>query len=346
MIELVILPEIEDLLYPLKPEELANLETSIREEGVRDPLVIWKREDEDILIDGHHRYAIAKKHQIDFRTVTKSFESLEDVLDWVDKNQLGRRNLTDEERALTVGRIYQRVRDQRAAARVNPEENAEPAQNGGRTADKVAEEWNVSSGTIKRSSDFASAIQCLKESGDNGEVAAQRILHGEIKDAMSELPIAFKNQKDRFVELADGLAGGAKKIREVIPKPKPKVHNITPSVGADVEIPDGRNDESIAKNATFRTAMSGIGVGEEDEEFYAGVEQAAKATQGILRQEPSAMELQSNLLQCFACFDVLRKVEPAKLWGSLPRYVKEQVQPGMSEVAQWLADFAQCAGGE
>lgn len=88
MIELVIFPEIEDLLYPLKPEELANLDTSIREEGVRDPLFIWKREDEDILIDGHHRYAIAKKHQIDFRAVTKSFVSLEDALDWVDKNQL------------------------------------------------------------------------------------------------------------------------------------------------------------------------------------------------------------------------------------------------------------------
>ncbi len=38
--ELVILPQIEDLLYPLKPEELANLEASIRDEGVRDALMI------------------------------------------------------------------------------------------------------------------------------------------------------------------------------------------------------------------------------------------------------------------------------------------------------------------
>jgi ParB-like chromosome segregation protein Spo0J len=69
---LVILPEIEDLLYPLKSEELANLEASIIQEGVRDSLVIWQRENEAILVDGHHRFAIAKKHGLDFATMSKT----------------------------------------------------------------------------------------------------------------------------------------------------------------------------------------------------------------------------------------------------------------------------------
>lgn len=37
---ITILPQIEDLLYPLKPEEMANLEASIQQHGVREPLCL------------------------------------------------------------------------------------------------------------------------------------------------------------------------------------------------------------------------------------------------------------------------------------------------------------------
>jgi len=50
MDHLVILPQIEDLLYPLKPEELAHLEASIIAEGVREPLTIWERGGTNILM--------------------------------------------------------------------------------------------------------------------------------------------------------------------------------------------------------------------------------------------------------------------------------------------------------
>lgn len=338
--KLVILPEIEDLLYPLKPEELANLEASITQEGVRDPLVIWQRDNEAILVDGHHRFAIAQKHGLDFKTINKSFESIDDVLDWVDKNQLGRRNLTDEERTLTVGRIYQRVRDQRAAARVNPEEKEH-----GRTADKVAEEWNMSSGTVKRSSDFASAIALLRACGESGDVAATRVLKGEIKDAMSELPVVYKSHADNFQDLADGLAGGAKKIREVFPKPKPKVHEIPQSGGEETEHhgPLSAADESTA----YKQLMTGTNMGgEDDEAFYESVEKAAAATQELTHPKPSSIEIQSNILQCFVCFDLLKDVEPEQLWEGLPKYIKDQVQPSLSAATDWFAGLSRHVQGD
>lgn len=110
---ITILPQIEDLLYPLKPEELAHLEASIRQHGVREPLCLWDRDGEFILVDGHNRYAVATRNGVTFPTTIMEFKDLEDVLDWVDKNQIGRRNLTDEERAVTLGRIYQRKLDQK-----------------------------------------------------------------------------------------------------------------------------------------------------------------------------------------------------------------------------------------
>ena len=45
--------EFRDLIPALRPEELEGLEQSIKEDGCRDPLIIW--EEEGILVDGHNR---------------------------------------------------------------------------------------------------------------------------------------------------------------------------------------------------------------------------------------------------------------------------------------------------
>ena len=93
--ELKILPEIEENLFPLQPEELKFLEKSILAEGVRDALVVWPKDGELILVDGHNRYRIAKDHNIPFEIKEKKFDSIDEVKVWVINNQLGRRNLPD-----------------------------------------------------------------------------------------------------------------------------------------------------------------------------------------------------------------------------------------------------------
>jgi len=95
MMELKILPEIEENLFPLQPEELKFLEESILAEGVRDALVVWPKDGELILVDGHNRYRIAKKHNIPFEIKEKKFDSIDEVKVWIINNQLGRRNLPD-----------------------------------------------------------------------------------------------------------------------------------------------------------------------------------------------------------------------------------------------------------
>ena len=86
-----ILQELESLIPPLSNEEFKQLERNILEEGIRDPLVTWN----GILIDGHNRYRIAKEHDMNYETLEKEFENLNDVKIWMVNNQLGRRNLQD-----------------------------------------------------------------------------------------------------------------------------------------------------------------------------------------------------------------------------------------------------------
>ncbi|WP_426115785.1 hypothetical protein [Massilia sp. PWRC2] len=82
---------------PLSPIEHAALERSLLAEGCRDALVLWG----EVLIDGHNRYDICKRHNIAFRTVqNNSFASLDDVMLWMIDNHLARRSVSDFQRGV------------------------------------------------------------------------------------------------------------------------------------------------------------------------------------------------------------------------------------------------------
>ena len=87
---LTIDPEFRDLIPPLTDEERELLETSILKEGCESPLIVWNT----VIVDGHNRYEICRKHSIPFAVTEKGFESRESVLLWIITNQLGRRNLS------------------------------------------------------------------------------------------------------------------------------------------------------------------------------------------------------------------------------------------------------------
>jgi hypothetical protein len=95
MTELTILDELKTLLPPLSTEEFTGLEESILKDGCLSDLIAWG----DILIDGHNRYEICRKHQIPFGIKSIHFETLDDAKFWIWKHQENRRNLTSYHRA-------------------------------------------------------------------------------------------------------------------------------------------------------------------------------------------------------------------------------------------------------
>lgn len=104
--------EFEGLLPVLTPEELEKLENSILRYGMLDPIKIWEEPDtgEWIIIDGHNRYNILKKHGIDWHywqdyKIMAELETREDVKQWMLEQQLGRRNLSIAEKYEIVQRF-------------------------------------------------------------------------------------------------------------------------------------------------------------------------------------------------------------------------------------------------
>jgi len=153
--------EFQELIPGLAQNELELLEASLLAEGCRDALVTW----DGILLDGHHRHEICTRHGIEFETFEmQNIETRQDAMDWIDRNQLGRRNLTPDQMSLIRGRRYNRVKKTVG----NPHDECahnEPI----RTAEKLAQEHGVSRETIKRDAKFASAVEQL---GIESEVTA------------------------------------------------------------------------------------------------------------------------------------------------------------------------------
>ena len=93
--DLTVDPEFRDLIPPLNEEELKLLEESLVADGCESPLIVWN----GVIIDGHNRYAICRKHDIPFSIQEKNFDTREEVMLWMLRNQLGRRNLNNYQRS-------------------------------------------------------------------------------------------------------------------------------------------------------------------------------------------------------------------------------------------------------
>jgi len=91
---------------PLTSEEYEALERSLLTEGCRDALVLW----DDLLVDGHNRYAICQKHNLPFQTVQSTlFKTIDDVHLWMIEQHLGRRSVSDFQRGVLALRKRQIV---------------------------------------------------------------------------------------------------------------------------------------------------------------------------------------------------------------------------------------------
>lgn len=124
---IVIDPEFQSLIPVIGDQERTQLETSLREAGgiLRDRLVVWDSPDGWVLLDGHNRVDILLKLDPDGDPESPgimesdvqvlSLTALPDraaALLWIETNQVSRRNLTDDQRAM----IWQSIKTRRVAA--------------------------------------------------------------------------------------------------------------------------------------------------------------------------------------------------------------------------------------
>jgi hypothetical protein len=120
---------------------------------------INEEELEPILLDGHNRYTLCQQHQIPFALhYHGQIESREEAINWIIANQLGRRNLTEEQKSYLRGKRYQSEKRQDG----RPEKRSKNDNVSGRTEARLAQEYRVSPATIQNDSKFATALDTLE----------------------------------------------------------------------------------------------------------------------------------------------------------------------------------------
>ena len=217
MINLKIDPEFQNQIPPLTDDEYKQLEENILKEGkLISPLIVWN----NILVDGHNRYAILQKHpEIYFSTMPLPFESREEVLAWICKNQLGRRNLTPEQKYYLMGKQYEAEKAAHGGDRKSSDAKSSSLNanliDSTKTCDRIAEENGVSKDTVIRASRFTKGVE-IAESLIPG--MREKILNKQIKVSKSDMHrLAKADYHDRTQTLQDILHPELKSE----PKPDP-----------------------------------------------------------------------------------------------------------------------------
>ena len=136
-------------------EELAVLEQNlVISGGARDRLTVWR----GYLVDGHNRFEICTRLGLHYDTAELDLPDRESVENWIDTNQLGRRNLPPDVVSLIRGRIYNRTKKT-----VGRPEGNEDKMSILPTATKLATDYGVDERTIRRDGQFARAVDVVKE---------------------------------------------------------------------------------------------------------------------------------------------------------------------------------------
>lgn len=176
--DLTVDPEFRDLIPPLNEEELKLLEASIVADGCESPLIVWN----GVIVDGHNRYAICRKHEIPFAIQEKDFSSRDDAMLWMLRNQLGRRNLNDYQRGemvLVLKRQLASVAEMKMRAGIrstdNPGTNLSQGAEERKTLSQLAKLAGVSGTQMKKIDKLAnSADEATKAKLRKGEVSVHR----------------------------------------------------------------------------------------------------------------------------------------------------------------------------
>ena len=247
-------PEFQGKIPPLTFEELNQLEANILRDGrIINPIIVWQ----GLIVDGHNRYTIAKKHpEIPFTVHEKEFSSRYEAIIWICKNQLGRRNLTPEQKKYLIGKQYdaekaihggptspehdESGRFTATRQNVKPRSNAESW-----VSNRIANDHNISGRTVLRAAEFANGVDAAEEAVPG---TRQKVLSGEVKPTAAEIASVARAPPEERPALV------AEICKPKSPKPPVQKQKASPTVAApppdastsDEEVPDEESTSAPA----------------------------------------------------------------------------------------------------
>ncbi|MFY0601591.1 MAG: hypothetical protein JXR03_18100 [Cyclobacteriaceae bacterium] len=212
---LVIKKKFEEFMVPLTADEFNQLEENIVQQGCKDPLVVWTKKNESVLIDGHNRFKICSKHSIDFNITELTFKNEDEAIQWVINHQMGRRNLSSDQMSFYRGLKYLKMKKKIGGYdKVLGKGTTET------TSEQLSKEFNVSPATVRRDANFAQGVELIGQSNPQLKLD---ILQGASKIPKKDIQFLasikdhsprFKNEADLYNKLENWKNEALNKIEE------------------------------------------------------------------------------------------------------------------------------------
>ena len=204
MENLQIKEEFKKLIPALTNEEFKQLEDNCLKEGIREKILTWN----GIIIDGHNRYEIATRWNLDYQTQSKHFKDEYEVVEWMVNNQLGRRNITKEQKDYLIGKRYENEKQRQGTN--NQYVKSEKGQNVPfqTTAEKIAQEIGISDKQVKRNEEFAKGVDKL------GEELKQQVLQGKADVNKADIQLIAKAEPTFIATSEKEILQKAKELKE------------------------------------------------------------------------------------------------------------------------------------
>ena len=237
MDRLIIDPEFRDKIPPLTEDEFTLLEENILSDGaVFSPLIVW----DGTILDGHNRYEIIQKHpELTYAVHKVSFANRYEAISWICKHQLGRRNLTPQQKKYLIGQRYEAEKmvdafhgnqhtseaRQSGAGQIDPHQNARHV-----TRSRIAQETGTTDSYVKRAEQFAKGVDAAEEALPG---IKQEILTGTIKPTASAVAAVAKADPEERLRLAADLK---KSKDDKGKKTRPAYHKAPPTTSRKAEM--------------------------------------------------------------------------------------------------------------
>lgn len=251
--DIVVNEDLKAYIDPLTTEEYEALERSLLAEGCRDALVLWG----DMLVDGHNRYGICRKHGLPFRTVQNTrFRSIEDVHLWMIDQHLGRRSISDFQRGVLALRKREIVAQRRAEVPPSPAPEAPAAEAPtpeapASAAPEALDTREALARAARLSSSQVTQIEKIQKQAAPEVVAAVRAGTISINAAAAVASLPVEEQVAAAAAGKEELKQAAKRVRESRRKPSGE-----PGTASEQPVEDGPQEsvESLRQRVAALTA--------------------------------------------------------------------------------------------
>lgn len=212
MVELKIDKEFKEKIPPLTDAEFEQLRENILSDGeVYEPIVTWN----GVIVDGHNRWRVIQENpEIPFRTKEMDFPDKWAAFEWMYRKQLGRRNLTEQQKSYMIGKMYE-ARKNTEAFKGNQytlkSGDGQNVQNQTRreikdgTSGEIGKEFGIDGKTVRRNEQFAKGLDAI---ADVSKEAADKILKGESRVAKSDVSEMREATSEEVKEFADAVNRG------------------------------------------------------------------------------------------------------------------------------------------